>query len=142
MESSNPQWLLEQALAALLVRRITLSKGGQPYIVPIVDEVTDGTSFPYCTPAEETKSDASTLGQDEHELTWTLETWSKALNRREIKDIMGQIEALVQAGPIELGPGWHAELMPRQPELDEIFRGPQKSVKLGVQRFRILVERR
>jgi hypothetical protein len=139
---SSPLWNLQTALYNRLSGEISVTSNRGAVVVPVLDEVLNGQEFPYITLGSETAMDNSDLVRRGDEITYTLDIWSTYRGRKEIIDIIDQIDTLLSdgRGALDLGAGWQCAVM-TPAEFAEIVSDPDPTIRHGVVRYRFYVER-
>lgn len=91
--------LQEAVYAALSVDAALATLLGRPNADPadngVFDHVPEKTAFPYVTIGDDTQADWSDKEVDGEEHTLTLHAWSRHRGRRQVKQILGRLKALL-----------------------------------------------
>ena len=107
----------------------------------IVDDVPQGTPLPYLTFGQSTERDWSTGGdpdtEDGSEHIFTLHVWSKARGKKEARDIIGAIRAVLHDQALTLS---GHRLVNLRHEFSEARRDPDGETIHGLARFRAVTE--
>lgn len=101
------------------------------------DQVPENATFPYLTIGEDTAVDFGTKSEPGQELTLTLHAWSRAHGRKQVKDILARVHALLHEQPLTVAGFTH--VLTRFLST-ETFRDPDGLTQHGVARYRILVQ--
>jgi len=114
---------------------------GDPTLMALVDAVNDqvpeNAAFPYVAIGEDTAVDFGTKSEPGQELTLTLHAWSRAHGRKQVKDILARVHALLheQALPVS----GFSHVLTRF-AFTETFRDPDGLTQHGVARYRVVVQ--
>ncbi len=101
------------------------------------DQVPENAAFPYLTIGEDTGRDFGTKTESGQSLTLTLDAWSRAHGRKEVKDILARVHALLHEQALSVAGFTH--LLTRF-EFTQTFRDPDGLTQHGVARYRIIVQ--
>ena len=108
----------------------------QSKVTDIYDFVPQSTAYPYVTIGDDTTTDNATKNLDGNEHTIMVHTWSRYRGRKEVKDIMARIYALLNNSSLTVS---GASLVNARFEFADILVDPDGLTKHGVQRFRFVV---
>ena len=108
----------------------------QSLVTDVFDFVPESTAFPYVKVGEETAVDNGTKTLQGNEHTIMVHTWSRYRGRKEVKDIMARIYALLNNSSLSVS---GASLVNARFEFADILVDPDGLTKHGVQRFRFVV---
>ena len=101
------------------------------------DQVPENAAFPYLTIGEDTASDFGTKTEQGQSLTLSLHAWSRAHGRRQVKDILARVHALLHEQALTVAGFTH--VMTRF-EFTQTFRDPDGLTQHGVARYRVVVQ--
>ncbi|MFQ5954710.1 MAG: DUF3168 domain-containing protein [Kiloniellales bacterium] len=101
------------------------------------DQVPEDAKFPYVTIGDDTATDFDTKTETGQELTLTLHAWSRAHGRKEVKDILARIYALLHEQALTITGFTH--VLARF-EFTQTFRDPDGLTQHGVARYRVIVQ--
>lgn len=104
--------------------------------VAVFDDVPELTPLPYIRLGEETVSDFGTKDRDANEHTFTIDIWSEYRGRKEIKQIMSQVYALLHNSAITIS---GASLVDLRSEFEQTLEEADGITRHGVMRFRAIV---
>lgn len=106
---------------------------------PVWDEVPPGTPAPYVEHGSGTITPGEEMEGDDSGETYVLHVWDDRTSSVRIKQLMAEIEALLDGATLDLGDGRTAEVAL---EFAEVFKEREtdgKRWRHGVMRFRALV---
>ena len=107
------------------------------YSATVHDHVAQGTDFPYIVIGEETMSDASsTKDIDFNEFTLTIHIFSRNRGRKETKNIMARIYALLHKANLSITGATHVNT---RFEFADVIKEQDGLTYHGVQRFRTIL---
>ncbi len=106
-------------------------------VTAVHDQVPEDASFPYLAIGDDTAVDFGTKTEAGQELTLTLHAWSRAHGRREVKDILARIHALLHHQALTVTGFTH--LLTRF-EFTQTFRDRDGLTQHGIARYRVIVQ--
>tara|TARA_R100000808_G_C2115997_1_gene128628 strand:+ start:46 stop:450 length:405 start_codon:yes stop_codon:yes gene_type:complete len=107
------------------------------YSATVHDHVSSGTAFPYIVIGEETLTDdSSSKDIDFNEFTLTIHTFSRNRGRKEAKQIMARIYALLHKASLTVTGATHVNT---RFEYSDVVREQDGLTYHGVQRFRTIL---
>ncbi len=134
--SIDGDWALQQAIYSALTASAPLKAYiGDP--ARVFDDVPPGTDFPYLTLGQGTVTDWSTSSDVGFEHRLTLHAWSRYGGRREVKEIMSQVHALLHDANLALV---DHTLINLRFVFSDVFRDPDGRTYHGVMRYRAVTE--
>lgn len=102
----------------------------------VLDEVTQGQSYPFITIGEETAIDYSTKTAHGGEFTVNIDVWSQYKGSKEVKQIMDKVHDLLHNSNLSVT-GFN--LVNTRFEFSDILRDPDGVTRHGVMRFRAII---
>ena len=105
-------------------------------IVPVYDDVPEGSAAPYIVIGEDTTIDAATKDKDANEHTLTLHIWSEYRGRYEIKTLMQEVYEKLHDSDISMS---GASLVNLRSEFETTLQEADGITRHGVMRFRAIV---
>lgn len=126
--SNDAGWPLQAAIYAQLAASDLMNS-----ISGIYDHVPEGAAFPYITVGEAMSQDWSSNSFSGQEHRLTLHAWSREAGRKQVKELLGQIHAVLhEQSVIVTG----HKLVSLRYEFSETFKDPDGLTHQGVIRFR------
>ncbi|WP_431856605.1 DUF3168 domain-containing protein [Azospirillum sp.] len=126
---SAASWPLQVAIVAALKPALNP--------VPVLDDVSTNTAFPYVVIGEDTVTDWSTVDRDGEELDTTVHVWSRYAGRKEIKELMGKVKTALHEQRLTVA-GQH--LVSLRFAFETSFVEPDGRTRHGVIRFTGLLQ--
>ena len=102
---------------------------------PVYDDVPQGVAMPYVAIGDSTVAPAGTKTDDGEDHSLTLHVWSQYAGRREVKELLGQIKAVLHDRPLVLS--GHA-LVRLRFDFASDFADADEQTRHGVIRFAAL----
>ena len=104
---------------------------------PTYDHVPQDSAFPYIVIGDDTSVPFDTDNSVGTETTCTIHVWSRHLGRKQVKQIFGELYALLNRAEFPIIGG---ALVECQAEFEESFLDSDGLTRHGVMRFRLVVE--
>lgn len=89
---SDPLWGLQQAIYT------TLSAAMTP--VPVLDDVPEGTTYPYVAIGDAQGMDVGSKTADSEEYLIDIHVWSTYRGRKEVRELLGQVKDALHRAPL------------------------------------------
>ena len=125
------------AVQAAIHGRLTGDATLMGMVTAVHDQVPEDARFPYLAIGDDTAVDFGTKSETGQELTLTLHAWSRAHGRREVKDILARIHALLHQQALTVTGFAH---MLTRFEFTQTFRDRDGLTQHGIARYRVVVQ--
>ena len=129
---SDSGWLLQEAIYNRLLGAI--SHDGA--VVPVLDAVPEGQTYPYILIGDGTSNDWSSKTHNGQSHLFTIHIWSDYQGRKEVREIMSDIYDLLHNQPMHLV--GHKVVSIRF-DFGDVFKDTEGTLIHGIQRYRVLV---